>query len=71
MSEDVGSKFENGTSPTEVANVILQAATSTEPEIRYPVGSDAKFLLDARNKMSETDFETFYKLNFLGEKTRL
>jgi len=68
MSEDVGSKFENGPSPTEVANVILQAATSTKPKIRYSVGSDAKFLLDARSRMSDIDFETFYKLNFLGEK---
>jgi len=68
MGEDVGSKFENGASPTEVANVILLAATSTNPEIRYSVGSDASSLLDARSKMSDTDFETFLKLNFLGEK---
>jgi len=68
IGEDVGSKFENGTSPTEVANVILKASTSTNPEIRYSVGSDAKFLLDARNGMSDIDFETFYKLNFLGGK---
>ena len=66
MGEDVGSKFEKGTSSTEVANVILQAATSPNPEIRYQVGSDAGFLLDARSKMSDVDFETFFKLNFLG-----
>ncbi len=65
MGEDFGSRFENGALPTEVANVILQAATSTKPEIRYSVGSDAAFLLDARRKMSDTDFETFFKLNFL------
>jgi len=68
MGEAFGSKFENGASPTEVANVILQAAISTNPEIRYSVGSDAAALLDARSKMSDTDFETFFKLNFLGEK---
>jgi len=68
MGEDIGSMFENGASPTEVANVILQAATSTNPEIRYSVGSDAASLLDARRKMSDTDFETFFKLNFLSEK---
>jgi len=68
MGENFGSMFENGASPTEVANVILQAATSTNPEIRYSVGSDAAFLLDARRKMSDIDFETFFKLNFLGEK---
>ncbi len=68
VGEDFGSKFENGASPIEVANVILQAVTSTKPEIRYSVGSDAGFLLDARKKMSDTDFETFFKLNFLGEK---
>jgi len=68
MGEAFGSKFENGASPIEVANVILQAATSTNPEIRYSVGSDAASLLDARRKMSDIDFETFFKLNFLGEK---
>jgi len=68
MSEDVGSKFEKGTSPIEVANVILKASTLTEPEIKYSVGSDAKFLLDARSRMSDIDFEIFYKLNFLGGK---
>jgi len=68
MGDDIGSMFENGASPTEVANVILQAATSTNPEIRYSVGSDAASLLDARRKMSDIDFETFFKLNFLGEK---
>jgi len=68
MGEDVGSMFENGASPTEVANVILQAAIATNPDIRYSVGSDAASLLDARRKMSDTDFETFFKLNFLREK---
>jgi len=68
MGDAIGTMFENGASPTEVANVILQAATSTNPEIRYSVGSDAASLLDARRKMSDIDFETFFKLNFLGEK---
>lgn len=68
MGEDFGTKFENGASPTEVANVILQVAISPNPGIRYSVGSDAASLLDARRKMSDTDFETFVKLNFLGEK---
>jgi NAD(P)-dependent dehydrogenase (short-subunit alcohol dehydrogenase family) len=68
MGEGFDSKFESGASPIEVANVILQAATSTNPEIRYSVGSDAELLLDARRKMSDADFETFLKLNFLGEK---
>ncbi len=43
-------------------------STTANPEIRYQVGSDAGFLLDARSKMSDADFETFFKLNFLGEK---
>ena len=68
VGEGFSARFENGASPIEVAKTILQAATSTNPEIRYSVGSDAESLLDARRKMSDADFEAFFKLNFLGEK---
>lgn len=68
VGEGFSARFENGALPIEVAKAILQAATSTKPDIRYSVGNDATSLLDARRKMSDADFETFFKLNFLGEK---
>lgn len=33
---------DKGISPTEVANVVLQALTANRPKARYPIGSDAQ-----------------------------
>ncbi|HXT84790.1 MAG TPA: SDR family oxidoreductase [Verrucomicrobiae bacterium] len=55
--------FENGTSPDEVAKVILNAITSNnEPDLRYVVGNDANSLLEKRKSMSEREFlKTIHK----------
>jgi hypothetical protein len=36
-------RFEAGLDPIEVAKVILKAATSENPDLRYVVGDDAQF----------------------------
>src|ERR1044072_5574846 len=41
MQENLVSTIANGTSPKEVANVILRAITEDSPERRYLVGNDA------------------------------
>jgi len=46
----------------------MKKTTSTNPEIRYSFGSDVAFLLYARKKMSDAEFEAFMKLNFLEAK---
>ena len=40
-----------------VAEVIYEAATTTEPRLRWPVGDDAALVLDAKAAMSFEDFE--------------
>jgi NAD(P)-dependent dehydrogenase (short-subunit alcohol dehydrogenase family) len=41
-----------------VAEVIYEAATSTEPRLRWPVGDDAALVLDAKAALSFEDFES-------------
>ena len=44
--------------PQLVADVIYEAATSTEPRLRWPVGADAALVLDTKTAMSFEDFES-------------
>jgi len=65
MQENLFSTIANGTSPKEVANVILRAVTEQNPERRYLVGNDAYELIDARKKSSDKDFEKIIVENLL------
>ncbi|HZC50037.1 MAG TPA: SDR family oxidoreductase [Nitrososphaeraceae archaeon] len=51
-------RFESGSSPIEVAKVILKALTSKNPpsESRYMVGDDAFKLMEIRKKKSDKEF---------------
>ncbi len=54
-------RFESGSPPIEVANVILKAIISAEnqsslSELRYLVGNDALKLMEIRNNMSDKEF---------------
>ena len=51
---------QNSRHPSEVANVILRAVMSDDPDFRYIVGKDAAMSLEARRNMSEGEFK---KLN--------
>jgi NAD(P)-dependent dehydrogenase (short-subunit alcohol dehydrogenase family) len=44
--------------PQRVADVILEAATSDAPRLRWPVGDDAALVLDTKAAMTFEDFET-------------
>src|SRR5213593_2869709 len=48
LEENLFSTIVNGTSPKEVAQVILRAITEASPEHRYLVGNDALELINAR-----------------------
>ena len=50
--------------PSEVAKVILQAATSDNPDFRYVVGNDAATILETRKRMSDREFQDFLKKQF-------
>lgn len=55
--------------PTKkVADVILEAVTSDNPEIRYVVGDDAKSINEARKKRSDKEFEHWVKEGFFEKK---
>jgi NAD(P)-dependent dehydrogenase (short-subunit alcohol dehydrogenase family) len=53
--------------PDEVAKVILDAVTSSNPNARYIVGNDASGLLEAKNKMTDSEFRDFMMSNFFGK----
>jgi len=52
----LGPSVEAGLDPIEVAKVILKAATSENPDLRYLVGDGAIKLMDMRKNTSEENF---------------
>ncbi len=58
-------KRENATDSEEVAKVILKAVTAENPEPRYLVGNDAVAWMEARKRMSDTDFAKFIKQDIM------
>lgn len=58
--------LENAPSPVEVAKVIVMAATSENPELRYVVGDDATAMLKAKRTMSDAEFGNLMKKQFLS-----
>ena len=55
---------QNAIPPEAVANVILKAVLSNNPDFRYLVGEDAKSILEVRNNKSDREFHTFMKEQF-------
>ena len=49
------------TSPDEVAMAILQAISSLEPHLRYPVGHDALAWLEKKSILTDEQFQKFMK----------
>jgi NAD(P)-dependent dehydrogenase (short-subunit alcohol dehydrogenase family) len=61
------SMLENAASPPqEVAKVILQAVTSDRPQLRYTVGEDAVNIIRAKTTMSDTEFGSLIKQQFIS-----
>ncbi len=50
--------------PSEVAEVILQAMVSDNPDFRYLVGKDAAAIIQARSNMTDREFQNFIKKQF-------
>jgi NAD(P)-dependent dehydrogenase (short-subunit alcohol dehydrogenase family) len=64
-----GKMFDNNSSPPKlVAEAILNAITSKEPEIRYVVGEDAKSIMKLRKSASDKEFENWMYESILQEK---
>ena len=58
----------NASDPKEVAQVILNAANSSSPNIRYTVGKDAESILKARAELSERELEKWVRESFMDKK---
>jgi len=52
--------------PSVVAEVVLKAATSDNPEIRYTAGEDAKMIQQARKTKPDKEFEDFIRTSFFS-----
>jgi len=58
----------NASEPKEVAQVILNAANSSSPNIRYTVGKDAESILKARAELSDRELEKWVRESFMDKK---
>jgi len=65
LEENLFSTIANGTSPKEVASVILRSITEASPEHRYLVGNDAVELINARKNNTDEEFEKIIVGNLL------
>jgi NAD(P)-dependent dehydrogenase (short-subunit alcohol dehydrogenase family) len=69
VSKGFEKMMDNSSSPPKlVAEAILNAITSKEPEIRYVVGDDAKSIMKVRKSSSDKEFEKWMCESILQEK---
>jgi NAD(P)-dependent dehydrogenase (short-subunit alcohol dehydrogenase family) len=69
VSKGFGKIMDNSSSsPKLVAEAILNAITSKEPEIRYVVGDDAQYIMKVRKSTSDREFENWMYESILQEK---
>jgi short-subunit dehydrogenase len=64
VSESFKQMEQNTIHPSEVANVILQAVLSNNPDFKYVIGKDATSIIEARKSMSDREFQRFMKGQF-------
>lgn len=67
MFKDMDSEFskmiEHASTPDLVAQTVFEAATSSNPKLRYPAGNDVKQLLDSKKNMTDEEFFEMMKQN--------
>ncbi|MEE8132615.1 MAG: SDR family oxidoreductase [Nitrososphaerales archaeon] len=67
LGKSIGNMMENQSSPPSVvAEVVLKAATSDNPETRYTAGEDAKMIQQARKTKSDKEFEDFIRTSLVS-----
>jgi hypothetical protein len=57
---------ENASSAEVVANIVLEAATSEKPRLRYLAGKDMEMWMQSKNSMSDDEFYNSMKKNLLS-----
>src|SRR5438445_3095683 len=55
----LNSLLKNGSLPSKVAEVILNAITTPNPNLRYTVGDDAARLVQKRRELADPEFQKF------------
>ncbi len=58
----------NSSHPEDVAETILKAVNTTTPDMRYPVGKDAEFALNVREKLSDKEMEKWARESYMDKK---
>lgn len=70
MMQKMGNNFkkftENASSADVVANVVLEAAKSENPRLRYLAGKDMEMWMQSKNSMSDDEFYNSMKKNLLS-----
>jgi NAD(P)-dependent dehydrogenase (short-subunit alcohol dehydrogenase family) len=56
MNDVLGQLMQNGSPPSLVANLVLEAAKSDNPNLRYLAGKDVEQWVDQKKKMSDKEF---------------
>jgi NAD(P)-dependent dehydrogenase (short-subunit alcohol dehydrogenase family) len=69
MMQKMGNNFkkftENASSVDVVANIVLEAATSEKPHLRYLAGKDIEMWMQNKNSVSDDEFYNSMKKNLL------
>jgi NAD(P)-dependent dehydrogenase (short-subunit alcohol dehydrogenase family) len=61
MATTFGKMIENGSNADLVARVVVEAATTSNPKLRYLAGRDVEQMVAARNTMSDEQFQAMMK----------
>lgn len=64
MNDVFGYLMQNGSPPSLVANVVLQAVKSENPSIRYLAGKDVEQWVEQKKKMSDSEFFNMMNQSF-------
>jgi len=54
--------------PRDVAEVILKVVSTSNPNVRYPVGKDAESVLKARTELSDKEIEKWVRESYMDKK---
>lgn len=66
IDSSISSIIEHATLPEEVANAIMHAITSNNPELRYLVGNDMIMMAETKKSMSDEDFRKMMMQSIIG-----
>ena len=61
MKESLNKMIENGSTPQDVAQIVISAIKDENPKLRYLVGKDVEQLVEAKKKMSDEEFHNMIK----------